>query len=315
MNKKVKIVFLEREILGDDVDTSAFRELGDVIEYGTSTNEEAKERIKDAEIVVVNKVKINKDTLSMAKNLRLICEAATGIDNIDKAYTDEKGITVMNVKGYSTSAVAQHTFALLFYIYEKLRYYDDYVKSGEYQKSNQFSHFNRRFQELEGKTWGIIGLGEIGKKVAEIAEAFGCKAIYYSTSGKNKNHDYERAEFDTLLRNSDIISIHAPLTDATRELIDKEAFQKMKNTAVLLNLGRGAIINEKDLKEALETNRIAGAGLDVLSTEPMCADNPLASIQDSSRLVITPHMAWAATEARQRLTDEILNNMKRFLSN
>lgn len=200
-----------------------------------------------------------------------------------------------------------------FYLYEKLNYYDNFVKSGDYVKSDIFSRFDIKFNELYGKTWGIIGLGEIGRGVAKLAEAFGCRVIYYSTSGKNVNTEYERVDFNTLLTNADIISIHAPLNSDTENLIDEDSLQKMKNTAILLNLGRGPIVNEEALVKALETNKIAAAGLDVIKVEPMTPDNPLLRIKDSNKLIITPHIAWATVEARQRCVQEVYENMKAFL--
>ncbi|HHU71922.1 MAG TPA: D-2-hydroxyacid dehydrogenase [Clostridiales bacterium] len=309
----MKIVFLEADTLGDDIDLSKFHELGDVVKYPCSDPEENEKRIGEADIIVVNKIPMNKDTLSQAENLKLICITATGTNIIDFDYTNKMNIPVTNVKGYSTNSVVQHTFALLFYVYEKLSYYDEYVKSGEYIRSDIFSHFNIKFNELYGKTWGIIGLGEIGKSVARIAEQFGCKIIYYSTSGKNRNSEYEEVDLDTLLASSDVISIHAPLNDRTNGLIGKEELQKMKKTAILLNLGRGPIVQEDALADALLNDEIGGAGLDVLTAEPMAADNPLYKVKDSTKLIITPHIAWATVEARQRVADEVYKNIEAFL--
>lgn len=310
----MKIVCLEANCLGDDVDLTCLEEFGEVTVYGLSTAPETPERVKDAEVIVVNKVPMNASTLSEAKNLKVICVTATGTNIIDTEYTNARGITVMNVKGYSTEAVVQHTFALLFYVYENLSYYDHFVKSGAYVKNDIFSHFDKKFFELKGKTWGIIGLGEIGRGVAKIAEAFGCNIIYYSTSGKNNNSEYTRVTFDELLSQSDIVSIHAPLNDQTKDLIGAAEFNKMKDTAVLMNLGRGSIVNEADLAKALENDKIAAAALDVLANEPMAADNPLLRIQDSTKLIITPHIAWAAVETRRRVVEEVCLNMRAYLS-
>ena len=310
----MKIVCLEANCLGDDVDLTCLEEFGEVTVYGTSTALATPERVKDAEVIIVNKVPMNATTLSEAKNLKVICVTATGTNIIDTEYTNSRGITVMNVKGYSTEAVVQHTFALLFYVYEKLSYYDNFVKSGAYVKNDIFSHFDKRFFELKGKTWGIIGLGEIGRGVAKIARAFGCNIIYYSTSGKNNNQEYTQVTLDELLSQSDIVSIHAPLNDQTKDLIGAAEFNKMKETAVIMNLGRGSIINEADLADALEQDKIAAAALDVLSSEPMAADNPLLRIQDSTKLIITPHIAWAAVETRRRVVEEVCLNMRAFLS-
>lgn len=310
----MKIVFLERDTLGDDVDLSLFDSFGEVIKYPKSEPDKNKERIKDADIVIVNKVPMNKETLEDAKNVKLICITGTGTNMVDFPYVNERSIKVANVKGYSTNSVVQHTFALLFYLYEKMYHYDRYVKDGDYIKSDVFSNFDAKFNELYGKTWGIIGLGEIGRGVAKVAQAFGCKILYYSTSGKNSNSEYTRVDFDTLLKESDIVSIHAPLNKDTENLIDETALAKMKKSAILLNLGRGPIVNEEALTKALEEGIIAGAGLDVLKVEPMSKDNPLIKIQDSTKLVITPHIAWATVEARKRCVNEVYENIKAFLN-
>lgn len=309
----MKIVFMEADTLGSDVDLSIFDEYGEVIKYNKSNTTENAERIQDADIVIANKIAINEALLSKAKNVKLICLTATGTNNVDFDYTNSHQITVTNVKSYSTKSVIQHTFALLFYVYEKLNFYDQFVKTGEYSRRDIFSCFDCQFNELDGKTWGIIGLGEIGRGAADVAKAFGCNVIYYSTSGNNSNQSYTRVDFDTLLATADIISIHAPLNNTTQNLMNKEAFEKMKNSAILLNLGRGPIINEEDLANALENGEIAGAGLDVICTEPMLPNNPLLRIQDSNKLIITPHIAWATVEARTRCVKEVYENIKAFL--
>ena len=223
----MKIVMLEKNSLGTDMDLKQFKKFGEFIEYGSSDELNTPSRIKDADIVIVNKVKLNETTLKEAKNLKLICITATGTDNVDKDYATSRGIAVTNVSGYSTNSVAQHTFALLFYILEKLDYYNDYVKTGEYTRSGMFSILEK-LQGTSGNDWGIIGLGAIGRKVAEIASAFGCRVIYYSASG-NSNTAYEQVDFEYLLSESDILSIHAPLTEKTKDLIDETALKKMKN--------------------------------------------------------------------------------------
>lgn len=310
----MKIVIMEANTLGKDVDLGLFQEFGDVVIYGESNPIENANRIKDADIIIVNKIPMNEEILRGAKKLKLICLTATGTNNIDFKYTKERGISVANVKGYSTQSVVQHTFALLFYVYEKLAYYDHYVKSGEYTRSDIFSNFEVKFHELYGKTFGIIGLGEIGQGVANIAELFGCKVVYYSTSGKNNNTDYERVDLPTLLRESDVVSIHAPLNEVTQDLIGEAELAMMKSDAILLNLGRGPIVNQEALAEALLNKSIGGAGLDVLAVEPMLPDNPLLKVQDSTRLIITPHIAWATVEARNRCAREVYLNIKAYLS-
>ncbi len=308
----MKIVFLDVKTIGDDIDLSGFSALGEVIKYDFSTSEQARERTRDADVIILNKVEVNEASIGEAKNLKLVCVTATGTNNLDKEYLSKRGIAWKNVAGYSTETVAQHTFALLFYLFEKLNYYDNYVKSEKYVGDVSFTHFDHVFHELNGKTWGIIGLGNIGRRVADIAKLFGCRVIYYSTSGKNNQPGYERVKFDELLVQSDIVSVHAPLTDETKDLMDAEAFSKMKSSAIFLNLGRGPIVVEKDLADALDDGVIAAAGLDVLSVEPMQEDNPLRRIKDSEKLIITPHIAWASVEARTRLMQIILEQVKSF---
>ncbi len=310
----MKIVFLDAKTIGEDIDLSGFDEFGEVVKYGFSTAEEARERSKDADVLVLNKVQVNEQTIGAAKHLKLVCVTATGTNNLDKEYLAKQGIEWRNVAGYSTESVAQHTFAMLFYLLEKLPYYDNYVKSEKYVNDVSFTHFAKAFHELSGKTYGIIGLGNIGRRVADIAKAFGCHVIYYSTSGRNSQPGYERVSFDELLERSDIVSIHAPLDENTLGLMNQKAFAKMKSSAILLNVGRGPIINEADLAEALNNRTIAAAGLDVLSVEPMQPENPLRGIKDSERLLITPHIAWAGVEARMRLMDIILNQIKEFFA-
>lgn len=310
----MKIVFLDAKSIGEDIDLSGYDQLGEVVRYPYSTPEEARERTRDADVIILNKTEINEQSIGEADKLKLVCVTATGTNNLDKAYLAERGIEWRNVAGYSTESVAQHTFALLFYLMEKLRYYDDYVKNENYVNDSMFTHFDHRFNELSGKTWGIIGLGNIGRRVADIAKCFGCRVIYFSTSGKNNQKGYNRVSFDELLEQSDIVSVHAPLTDDTLGLMNREAFARMKPGAVFLNLGRGPIVDEAALTEALNTGMIAAAGLDVLSQEPMSEDNPLRSIKDSERLIITPHIAWASIEARTRLMEIILEQIKEFLN-
>lgn len=310
----MKLVFLDRKTIGEDIDLKPFEEFGEVVIYDYSTAEEAAERTVDADVIIVNKVPVNGTTIGKATNLKLVCVTATGTNNLDKEYLANHGIEWRNVAGYSTEAVAQHTLALVMYLQEHLNYYDSYVKSEKYVNDKQFTHFEMHFNEIYGKTWGIIGLGAIGRRVAEIAKCLGANVIYYSTSGKNNNEDYKRVDFDTLLTESDIVSIHAPLDENTMHLMDKNAFEKMKNSAILINVGRGPIVVEKDLAEALENGQIAGAGLDVLDIEPMSDTNPLKNIKDSNKLIITPHIAWAAVEARQRLMQIIYGQIKEFFN-
>lgn len=310
----MKIVFLDRKTIGEDIDLSGFNRFGEVVIYDYSSPEEVPNRVSDADIIVLNKVLINENTIGNAKNLKLVCVTATGTNNLDKDYLASRGIEWRNVAGYSTEAVAQHTFSLAFYLLEHLSYYDAYVKEERYVNDRMFTHFEKHFHEIFGKTWGIVGLGAIGSRVAEIATCFGANVIYYSTSGKNHSSTYKEVDFETLLHESDILSIHAPLDDNTMHLIDKDALSKMKKSAILINVGRGPIVVEKDLADALENGVIAAAGLDVLDVEPMSPKNPLVRIKDSNKLFITPHIAWAAVEARIRLMEIIEKQIEEFLA-
>ena len=283
-----------------------------MVKYDFSTPQEASERVMDADVIVLNKVPVNQETIGTAKKLKLVCVTATGTNNLDKEYLDRRGIAWRNVAGYSTESVAQHTFAMLFYLLEHLPYYDAYVKQEKYVQDRMFTHFERKFSEISGMTWGIIGMGAIGRRVAELARLFGCEVVYYSTSGKNNQPGYRRVSFEDLLEQADIVSVHAPLTAETENLMDQAAFLRMKKSAIFLNLGRGPIVSEQALTEALETGEIRAAGLDVLCEEPMSRENPLRRIKDSDRLLITPHIAWASYEARIRLMEIILGQIKDF---
>ncbi|MGM9979095.1 MAG: D-2-hydroxyacid dehydrogenase [Clostridium sp.] len=306
-----KIVVLDSKTLGN-VNFDKLKEFGEVVLYEKTKAEEVEERVKDASIILTNKVILNKDNLKNAEKLEIICETATGFNNIDIEYAKSKNIAVTNVAGYSTPTVAQHTFATLLHLYDKIGYYDEFVKSGEYSKSGMFTNLDKPFNDIEGKKWGIVGLGNIGKKVAKIAEAFGAEVVYYSTSGKNNNSDYKRVELDELLSESDIISIHSPLNSNTQGLFNYNNLKKMKKSAVLINMGRGPIVVEKDLAKAIDENIIAGAGLDVFSVEPMPEDSPLLKIKNKEKIVMTPHIAWASIEARERLFNDLIENIKAF---
>ena len=309
----MKISILERDSLGIDVDMSEIDKLGEVTVYPATTVGNAVEHIGDADIIIANKLPLNAETLKGAVNLKFVAQTATGTNNVDFAYTNSKGIKVANVPSYSTDSVAQHTFALLLYLVEKMRFFDDYVKNGTYSRSNCFSCLDMIYPEIAGKTWGIIGMGAIGQKVAQIATVFGCKVICYSASGRTYDMPYEQVDFDTLLAKSDILSVHAPLNEYTKGLMNYDAFCKMKSSAYFINVGRGPIVVEEDLARALEEDQIRAAGLDVLCVEPMPLDNPLLKFKDSSKIIITPHVAWATSEARQRCVDVVTENIKAFL--
>ena len=306
----MKIVIADKDSVGTDMDYSIYDELGEVTYYDDKVTEEnAAERLKGANILVINKSQITDKLLDAAPDLELICEFATGFDNANIPACDRHGVKVANVVNYSTASVAQHTFAMLFYLMENLRHYDEFVKSGEYANQEHFCCLDIPFDELDGKTYGIVGMGNIGRKVAQIATAYGAHVIFYASSGHSDCTDYEQVSFDELLSRSDVISLHCPLSDRTRDLFDKRAFEKMKKTAILINVARGAVVVEKDLSEALLSGEIAAAGLDVLSPEPMAKDSTLLKIRDSGKLIVTPHLAWASTQARTRCLDEVKKNI------
>lgn len=309
----MNIVVLERHSVGTDVNVDCFKELGNTTYYRNTVEPEVAEKVKDADVIIANKSPLNEKTLKDAPNVKIIAEFATGFDNVDLDYCTSRNIKVCNVRNYSTTAVAQHTFAMALYLLEHLPHYDNYVKSGAYAAQDRFSNFDIPFTELEGKTWGIIGMGNIGKCVAKIAEAFGCNVICYSASGRTIEEGYNQVDFDTLLKQSDFLSLHCPLTDRTKYLIDKVALSKMKPTSYLLNVARGKVVNNFDLYDALMNGTIKGAGLDVIEEEPINSNNPLSTIMDSDKLIITPHLAWASVEARQRCVDMTYDNIKAFM--
>lgn len=310
----MKIVILERNSVGTDVSVDCISDFGEVTAYGnTVTVEEVKERVKDADIVIANKSPLNEETLKDAPNVKLICEFATGYDNCDLVYCKSRGIKVTNVVDYSTAMVAQHTFALAMYLSEKMNHYDTYVKSGAYSAQDRFSNFDMAFTEMDGKTWGIVGMGNIGKRVAKIAQAFGCKVIFHSITGKSTCTDYPQVDKDTLLAESDYLSLHCPLSDISKNFIDAEALKKMKKTAILINVARGKVVDNTALYHALMDGEIAAAGLDVIEEEPLRVTNPLSQIKDSNRLIITPHLAWASVEARTRCVLGAYENIAAYL--
>ncbi|HQS67002.1 MAG TPA: D-2-hydroxyacid dehydrogenase [Sulfuricurvum sp.] len=307
----MNIVLLDTLTFGD-TSLEAFESLGNVTTYLTTTADEIAQRVTQADVIVTNKVVISDAVMESATKLKLICVAATGTNNIDHDAAARRGISVKNVAGYSTDAVVQHTFSMLFYLMGHSCYYDEYVKNGQWQKEAVFTHIGPSFSELRGKTWGIIGLGEIGRSVANIAKAFGAKVIYYSTSGKNENSEFEKTTLSRLIENSDIISIHAPLNASTENLISHSELLQMKDGAVLLNLGRGGIVDEDALSVIIDVKPIY-VGLDVLVKEPMSIPHALLNVKHTERLYITPHIAWTSVEARERLIAATVENIKTFL--
>jgi len=272
------------------------------------------EMIYDAAVVVSSKILFNSDLLDQLPNLRLICVPATGTNNVDLEVAKSHGIAVYNVAGYSTECVVQHTFAMLFYLLEKLPTYDAYVKERKYIRRKDYTYMFYPFWEIHGKQLGVIGLGAIGKRVAQVAESFGMSVCYTSASGNPRKEAYPHLDLDSLISTSDVISIHAPISSKTRNLIGTQELMRMKTSSIILNLGRGGIINEKALADALDAGEIAAAGLDVLEKEPMREDHPLLNIRDPKRLLITPHIAWGSSEARMRLAQQITKNIENFLS-
>ena len=308
----MNIVFLDRKTLGDDIGIDQFNKLGDVTTYDSTKANETLTRVKDCTIVITNKVVIDKNIMDNS-DIKLICVAATGMNNIDLEYAKEKGIVVKNVAGYSTASVAQLTFSFALEFVQKINFYDNYVKSGGWENSDIFTNLDKPFYELEDKVWGIIGLGNIGKSVAKIADAFGCKVQYYSTSGSNNNTTYSKQSLKELLKTSDIISIHAPLNNDTLNLINKNNIKSLKDGSILLNLGRGGIVNEEDISDAINDGLDLYYGTDVVTKEPIEKSSPLLTIKNKERVLFTPHIAWASKEARIRLLNGIEENIQNFV--
>lgn len=308
----MKIVFLDADTMGD-VSFAPIERYGELVCYGRSTPEEALERVSDCNVLIVNKVRVTPELIDAAPLLELICEAATGVNNIDLEYAASKGIPVRNAVGYSTDSVVQATFMHLLSLAGEAQYFDEVVKSGKYSSGGIFTDVTKSWVELAGKTIGIVGMGNIGQKVARVAEAFGMKVCYYSTSGTSHCKDYPSVTLERLLSESDVVSVHAPLNERTSGLIGKEQLALMKPAAYILNLGRGGIVDESALAEAVDEGLIAGAALDVFASEPLPADNPLLNVAHPERLRLAPHVAWASVEARERLVGMIAGNIRAFI--
>ena len=306
----MKIAFLDAATMGD-VSFEPFEQLGDFTRYENSTPEEARERVRDLDVLLINKVLVDKELIDSAPNLKLICIAATGVNNIDVEYAASKGIPVRNAVGYSTDSVVQTTYMHILSLVGGAPYFDDSVKSGSYSRSGMFTDPNWNWWELAGKTIGIIGMGNIGSKVARIADAFGMKVCYFSTSGTGHCKEYPSLPLEELLAISDIVSIHAPLNERTNRLIGKEQLAMMKPSAYLVNVGRGAIVVEEDLAEAVDNGVIAGAGMDVFVQEPIPEGHPYLRMKHPERMRLTPHIAWASIEARSRLIGIMADNIRK----
>jgi glycerate dehydrogenase len=303
----LKIVLLDALTFGE-TDLSGFFELGEVEVFQTTAPDEVQERITNCNVIVTNKVVITDAHMSNTPTLKLICVAATGMNNVDLQAAKARDILVKNVAGYSTDSVIQHTFSMLFYLMGHSRYYDEYVKDGSYSRSPIFTDVSRPFFEIKGKRWGIIGLGSIGRGVASIATAFGADICYHSTSGKNVTKDYLHVELSQMLETCDIISIHAPLNEQTNNLLDYEQLLTCKDASIVLNLGRGGIINEDGVARIVDEKNIY-FGLDVLTKEPMRQNHPFLSVKNRDKLYITPHIAWASVEARDKLIACVIENI------
>lgn len=309
----MKIVFLdEYSICNRNIES--IKSLGDYIGYETTSSEQVIERCLDAEIVITNKVVLDAEKITALPKLKLICVAATGMNNVDLVAASEKGVLVMNAVGYSTYAVAETTLCSALSLLRELTYYDNFFKSGRYSTAERIFNFDRPTAQLRGKRWGIIGLGNIGREVARLAEAFGCKVSYFSTSGITRDEQYSTLSLNELLTTSDIVSVHCPLTTRTANLITEKELSQMKPSAILINVARGGIVNEQALAEALNNKTIRGAALDVFSAEPL-RESPLYNLQDPYRLVASPHNAWSSVEAIDRLVECIAQNIRQYQGN
>lgn len=307
----MNIVILDYMTLGDDLDLSGASKYGTVTKYPVTSQEEAPERIANADIVIVNKVKMNEEVLKNAKNLKLICETATGYDNIDIDYCKKRGICVANTPAYSTSCVAQVTVSMVCSLITHLHEYRKFVHDGEYQNSISANKLEPIYHEMAGMTWGIIGFGNIGKAVGKIADAFGCRVI---VNKRIPVDGYECVELDKLLKESDIISIHCPLTDKTKGMIGKHELELMKSNAIIVNVARGLVWDEKAVADAIIDKKIAGMGCDVFSYEPIDCNHPFEKILGYDNVLLTPHMAWGSFESRTRCFNTVLSNIDAYLN-
>lgn len=308
----MNIVILDADTLGKDVSLESFKKFGEVTSYPYTSQEETAKRAKNAHILITNKVVIDRAVMDSCPFLKLICIAATGMNNVDLEYAKTKNIEVKNVAGYSTKSVAQHTFMQVLSLLGHNYYYNEYVQSGLWAKSPIFVNIDEPFHDIENKKWGIIGLGSIGLEVAKIATVFGCEVCYYSTSGKNNNQTYMQVSLDELLQTCDIITIHAPLNEQTNNLIDANKLAQMKQDAIIVNVARGGIVNETALVEAINAEKIY-ASVDVLTREPMSENSPFLHVKKKERILLTPHLAWASVEARERLIKGVSKNIEIFL--
>lgn len=305
----MNITVLDAKTLGDDINLSPLFDIGEVTVFKTTAPNEVKKRVQNSDVVILNKIKFNEDTVGRKSNIKLLCVTATGFDNVDLDFCRSENIAVCNVVGYSTDSVAQVTLAIALSLFTHLEEYNNYTKSGEYTKSGVQNCLFPVYHELSGKTWGIVGFGNIGKKIGEIAKALGCNILVYK---KTPEEGSPLVDIDTLCKTSDIISIHTPLNEGTKNLINEERIALMKKEAVLINSARGAVVDEEAITEALISGKIAGFGTDVYSFEPYPENHCFNKLKDFKNVILTPHMAWGAYEARQRCITEISENIKAF---
>lgn len=307
----MKIVFLDEYSLGD-MDLSPIKELGEYVGYERTSKEQVLEHSKGAEVVIANKTRLTAEIMRALPDLRFIAIAATGMNNVDLDAAAELGIGVKNVAGYSTSSVAETTISFALSLFRNTEYFDNYFKSGAYAATEDIFHFGRPIRQLNGSKWGVIGLGAIGREVARLATAFGCEVAYASTSGAVRKEEYPQMSLEELLGWADVVSIHCPLTPATKGLISEKELSMMKPTSIIINVARGGIIDEAALAKALNDKTIAGAGLDVFSREPLPA-SPLYDLTDKYSLVAAPHGAWASDVSRKELIRKIADNIREYL--
>jgi len=307
----MKIVFLDASTLGADIDLSLYKKYGELTVYQSTAQEEFADHVADSDVVIINKLKVGRHNLPACPSVKLICVTATGYDNIDIEYCKEKGIAVCNVVGYSTQNVAQLTVAMVLSLICHLGEYNRSVADGTYSRGTVANILTPVYHEIYGKTWGIVGYGNIGKQVAAVAKALGCKVIVHK---RTEIEGEECVDIDTLCKESDIISVHTPLNDGTRGLISRERIAMMKNDAIFINVARGAVVDETALKDAVLNDKIGGIGVDVYSKEPFPTDHPYASIAGRDNVIFTPHMAWGSYEARVRCCDEIALNIESYIN-
>ena len=307
----MKIVVLDRSAMGDDISFDGLNRFGDVEIFDSTDVEQIFDRVSDADILILNKVKITDEVITSAKKLKLICIFATGYDNIDVLSAGRNGVAVCNVPGYSTDSVVLFTLANVLSLYTHLREYNAYVSSGDYSQSEIPNKLSPTYHEISGKTWGIIGLGNIGKGVARVAAALGARVIAYK---RNPVKEYECTDIDTLCKESDIITIHCPLNGQSRELINMDKISLMKKDVVIVNEARGAVVNERDICIAIKNKMIGAYGSDVYTSEPFSSDHPFYEIKDYCNVLFTPHAAWGAYESRVRCINVICDNIAAFIS-